>query len=114
MRAIKIGFFLLLLGIIVAPSDIWADEGADAPSATPAGLLDIPLVQGHRAIGLAASGVGVAGSLTLSAFGIYGLVQDLPAGLGRPAAQDDALFIAGGLVLSSLFSFCLNALSTVQ
>jgi hypothetical protein len=124
--------WLLFFGLLAAPAEFGAETNAVAPdsppvtavsnpsaslpdaSGAPEGLLDMPFLRAHRAVGLLASGVGLAGGMTLSAFGVYGLIQDAPSGFADSSVQGEVLAVASGFVLSSLFSYCLNALLPVQ
>jgi hypothetical protein len=81
----------------------------DSPPAPP-GLLDLPPARAQPIVLGMAGSIGLAGGLSLTALGIYGLTQDFQRGFAASAVQRDLLGIASGIVISSVFSTCLGAI----
>ena len=78
------------------------------PLDAPEGIFDQAQLRGHRVIVSIVSGAGIAGGLGLAALGIYDLTRAYQNGFADKDVQDSILEMAGGVAVSSLFSFCMS------
>jgi hypothetical protein len=78
------------------------------PLDAPEGIFDQAQLRDHRLVVTIVSGAGIAGGLGLAALGIYDLTRVYQNGFADKDVQGSILEMAGGVAVSSLFSFCMN------
>lgn len=118
MRALRAWILALFLALLCAvpsfcqerPQDLSETDQAAQTIDEPKGLLGLPALRSHRPLMLTLAGGGIAGGITLTVYGIYGLSQDVQKGFSASPVHYDLLFVAGGLLFSSFFSFCFDAI----